>query len=275
MTYLTVCKRWLLLLCLLAAPSWVVGNQQPASADQPLTILLADVWPWAYETEHGMTQGLLVDLVRQLENSSGQALRIRLLPHQRLVFDFARHQGDLCILFANPEVDNFAERVAPVLSTSFVLVAPRSRQTPLNLKALAGESVGYIRGTFYGDEFAADQSIRKVPVHNLEQAVMMLKRGRLQALISSAPVFYHTLQQLDSPVRDWQIMPHADAQQAYLYRQRDGVPLQSSQALQSALAELERQGKLAGLTAPPQRRQSPPAQSQGANNPDQSSQPLF
>lgn len=64
MTYLTVCKRWLLLLCLLAVPSWVVGNQQPASADQPLTILLADVWPWAYETEHGMTQGLLVDLVR-------------------------------------------------------------------------------------------------------------------------------------------------------------------------------------------------------------------
>ncbi|SDU30648.1 substrate-binding periplasmic protein [Halopseudomonas salegens] len=242
--------RWLLFTCLLTFGGSLAATPS-GSTSAPLQVLVADVWPWAYEDEQQELRGLLPDLFAELASISGQALNVRRLPHQRLLHDFERGQGDLSILFANPEVDRFAARSAPILSTRFMLVAPRDSAGELSLSALSGKTVAYIRGTFYGSAFEANQSIIKIPVHHLEQAVAMLQVGRLDALISSEQVLHYTLQEIGSPADDWRIELHAEEQMAYLYRHRENVPASRIEPLLAALEQLRASGELQRLMGAP------------------------
>ncbi len=244
---------WLLLTCLLTLSSGVSASPAESSS-APLQVLVADVWPWAYEDKEQNLRGLLPDLFAELESISGQALELRMLPHQRLLHDFERGQGDVSILFANPVVDRFAARGAPILSTRFMLVAPRNYSDELTLPALSGKTVGYIRGTFYGSAFEVDRSIIKIPVHHLEQAITMLQIGRLDALISSEQVLHYTLQEMGSPVDDWRIELHAEEQMAYLYRHREHVADSRVEPLVAALEQLRANGELERIMGVPQPR---------------------
>ncbi|TVP91934.1 MAG: hypothetical protein EA348_03035 [Pseudomonadaceae bacterium] len=244
--------RWLLIACLLLPASPFAATQAP-----PLQVLVADVWPWSYRNDEDQLQGLLVDLFRELEAMTGQSMELRLLPHQRVLLELEQGLGDVSILFANPAVDNFAERSTHVLQSRFFLMAPQARKDELSLDGLAGESVGFIRGTFYGAAFEANRSIIKVPVSSLEQGVMMLKAGRLHAMISSEQLVYHTLKDLALSREDWRLELHSEKQMAYLYRHRQNVPASRVEPLVVAIEQLRANGELQYLVGVPPLDQSP------------------
>ncbi len=231
--------RALLMVCLLWPVSSSVTAQTP-----PLQVLLADVWPWSYRDESRELQGLLVDLFRALEQETGLTMELRLYPHQRVMLELSRGNGDLSILFANPAVDRFADRSAAVVRSRFFLLAHPSFTGELNLKNLPGKPVGYMRGNYYGKDFETDHSIIKIPITSLEQGVMMLHAGRLTAMISSEQLIYYTLKEMAIPEVEWRTELHSEKQMAYLYRRHDGVPATRIQPLVDAIEKLRASGEL-------------------------------
>lgn len=236
-------RRFCLLLLVALCPS-LAASDNIAEPDQPLLFMTADVWPWGYLDEQGQPAGLISRLATRLAEVSGLPLSNRVLPHQRLVYEFQRQQADFTVLFENPALDDFADSQGIALHASILLVTRHDSPLALDLDALAGHSVGYIRGTYYGEAFTLDEQIVKVPVHHLDQAIDMLQIGRLDALISSDLVFHHTLLAQQLEPEGFRISVHAAGHPAHLYMSRTPSHPQHAPILRAALEQLRASGEL-------------------------------
>lgn len=233
----------LLLLCWLLP----IGALSADEAKPPLRFMTADVWPWGYIDEYGQPAGLLSRLANRLSELSDLPLDNRVLPHQRLVHELRLHRADFAVLFENPTLDSFASSLGVVIQADILLVTRPSNSLKLNLEGLSGRKVAYIRGTYYGESFTADQHIIKVPVHNLDQAVEMLLMGRIDALISSDLVLHHTLDALGMTAGQIRIAVHAPGHPGHLYMSDQPSHPEQAQAMQGALEQLRASGELREL----------------------------
>lgn len=233
--------RFLLLLLLHAAIA--IGDTAPLQ-QKPLLFTTADVWPWGYVDPEGAPTGLISQFAEQLAAAAELPLQNRVLPHQRVLAEVQRGQADFTVLFENPYLDDLADSVGVVLNSDILLVSNHSYTAELSLKALAGKTVGYIRGTYYGEAFEHDQSIIKIPVYNLDQAIHMLHIGRLEALISSDVVFHHSLlaQNLSADHFRYEILTSGHA--AHLYMSRKASHAELRPAISAALEQMRESGEL-------------------------------
>lgn len=230
-------------LVLLIHSSFALSEAAPAPQKQ-LLFMTADVWPWGYVDPEGMPTGLISQFAEQLASTAELPLHNRVLPHQRLLADFQRGQADFTVLFENPYLDDLADSVGVVLNSDILLVSNHSFPGELSLTALAEKTVGYIRGTYYGEAFEQDQRIIKIPVYNLDQAIHMLLIGRLDALISSDVVFHHSLlaQQLSADHFHYQILTRGHA--AHLYLSRKASHPELLPRISAALEQMRVTGEL-------------------------------
>ncbi|GGC85616.1 substrate-binding periplasmic protein [Halopseudomonas salina] len=233
----------LLLLSLLITSCSAVGapvTQPPATP----TFLIAEVWPWGYFDKDNQPAGIIKRFASRLSEQAGIEMNYRVLPHQRVLADFSRSDGDYTMLFQNPEVDSFAERVAMVQVSDIMLMTHRESRLNLTLGALAGKTLGYIGGTYYGEDFHADQRIVKLPVSSLDQALRMLQLGRLDALITSDILLHHSLRQaqLDPGIFRAQVLTRGH--EAYLYVSHGSRTAAHVPLVRAALEEMRANGEL-------------------------------
>lgn len=222
-------------------------SQPPDLESQGIAFMTADVWPWGYLDANAQPVGLISTFAERLAQVAELPLDNRVLPHQRLLVEFKRGLGDYTVVFENPKLDNFAESIGIVLEADILLVANREHTGKLTLKALEGKRVGYISGTYYGEAFQQNDNIIKIPVYNLDQAMEMLRIDRLDALISSDVVFYHSLisQGLRPDLFHYEV--HARGQAAHLYMSHKATHKHLAPRLQAALHTLHQSGELRTL----------------------------
>lgn len=183
-----------LLFLLWPSAGWAEGNDATSS---PVRVATAEVWPWGYQTPNGGLGGSLADFYQRLFELTELSYRNRLLPHRRVFRELEDGQSDFAVLFESPESNRIADLVSPVVRVRVLLAARADHDIELALGGgMAGRSVGYIRGTYYGEAFAQDQTLEKVAVQDLRQAVEMLRLGRIDALVASDQAFFNTLKEL-------------------------------------------------------------------------------
>lgn len=222
--------------------------------------MTADVWPWGYHDAQGQPSGLLSDFIQRLAQKSGVPLDNRILPYQRLLAEFKRGRGDYTVVFENPEFAGLADSLGQVLSSDILLVANPDFVGDLTLGALAGKRVGYISGTYYGEAFQHDEQLIKIAVYNLDQAIEMLRINRLDAVISSDIVFYHSLLALDLRPDTFRYVTHISEQPAHLYISGRAANRHLAIRLQAALANMHQSGELRTLFYSPLRASANPLQ---------------
>ncbi|MBL4833222.1 MAG: transporter substrate-binding domain-containing protein [Pseudomonas sp.] len=232
-----------LLLTLLLVSSAVMGAPQRDHPPTP-TFLIAEVWPWGYLDENENPAGLIHMLATRLSEHAGIQMRYRVLPHQRVLADFRRSDGDYTMVFQNPIVDDFAERVGVVLTTDMLLLTHRASPQDLTLEALAGKTLGYISGTYYGEAFAADRKTIKLPLSGLEQAIRMLQLGRLDALISSDIMLRYSLEQAQLNPQMFRTRVLAPGHEAHLYVSPGSRDASHLPAVRAALKQMRISGEL-------------------------------
>jgi ABC-type amino acid transport substrate-binding protein len=219
---------------------------------QPIRFITAEVWPWGYIDAGGQPAGLLPHLARRLSEASAHPLQNRVVPHQRLLQEFRSQKADFTVLFENPALDDVAFSIGEVLRADVLLITPPDSALPMELKSLGGRRVGYIRGTYYGEEFAANTEIIKIPIHSMVQAIDMLQLGRLDAMVGSDMVFFYTLRALRLETSGFRFAAHLTSQPAHLYMARQAMHPEQAAILRSALDELRRNGELARLFEKPE-----------------------
>lgn len=233
----------LLLLSLLITSCGAVGDPVTRPATPP-TFLIAEVWPWGYFDKDNQPAGLIKTFASRLSEHAGIEMNYRVLPHQRVLADFRRSDGDYTMLFQNPEVDSFAERVAMVQVSDILLMTHRESQQSLTLGALAGKTLGYIGGTYYGEAFHADQNIVKLPLSSLDQAIRMLQLGRLDALITSDILLHHSLIQTQLDPETFRAQVLTRGHEAYLYVSHGSSTAAHVPLVRAALEEMRASGEL-------------------------------
>ena len=220
------------------------GLQSARAEPAHATFSLPDVWPWAYESEHGEQEGSLIALVKRLSELSGVPIRAELRPLRRVIREIRSGQVGFTFLFRSPELDQAAVPVGKVIDVNLMLLALASTDYPLNLKALAKERVAYIRGTYLGEAFEHDTTVVKVPVSSVGQAMDLLKMGRISAILASDHNILRTIQARKLLFRQFRYEQHVAGQPAVLYRSAMGGHPAHAEKFADALASMAQSGEL-------------------------------
>ena len=241
----------LYLLLTLVSPALAQAEPDVSLTEKPALFLLAEVWPWGYFDENREPTGLLSQLVEQLASTAELPLASRVVPHQRLLHEFRRGEADFTVVFENPSLEEFATSLGSVLETNMLLISMEGSDQELSLKGLSGRTIGYIRGTYYGEDFEHDDSVIKVPLHNMEQALDMLMMGRVDTIISSDVVLSHSLSALKLKVDAFRYRVHAPGYPANLYMAHQSLHPEYGPLIKAALDKMRASGELDEIFALP------------------------
>ena len=231
------------------------GVYPPAWADTDATPVArfasAEVWPWGFEGPDGAPQGILFELAEQLAEQAGVNLSNDLRPHRRAILELAEGIVDFSVLFEAPAVSDTAVCLDRLLEVEVWLVAPVASAQTLSLSGLSGKSVGYIRGTWYGQAFSDADTIHKVSVQNLSQAMDMLIMGRIGAVISSHVVFLQTLRAMGLAEADFRYERIDNAQHICLYMSRKAQMPALAEPMRDAARRMRESGAIEDIARRP------------------------
>lgn len=234
------------LLALLLATCFAMADTSRAEPTEPV-FLIAEVWPWGHFDEQRQPAGLIHTFATRLASRTGIKMQYRVRPHQRVLADLKHGEGDFTVLFQNPAVETYAEPIGVVQVSNILLITHKDSTQQLTLQALAGKPLGYIAGTYYGEDFHADQGTVKVPISGLDQAIRMLQLGRLEAMITSDILLHHSLKRTRTSPRDFRARMLTRGHAAYLYMANDSPNAHHLPALRAALEAMRDNGELESL----------------------------
>ena len=202
------------------AENAAVSSSENRAQPTPLIFATPAVWPWGYEDDRGKPAGTLVRFAERLSAVSDYPLINTVLPHRRAIRVLETGEADFVPLYESPMAEAAGIPVEALATTRVLVVGRAGDDLPLNIEVLPGETVGYVGGTWYGEAFANNQEIRKIPVADLSQAVDMLLLGRIRALVTTDHVFYHTLEAMNEPLDQFRVGVAISKQKGILYMSR-------------------------------------------------------
>lgn len=241
----------LAVLCLLLSPlSLAADSIAPDSlaSKNRITIAVPQVDPWGYYNEQNEPEGALVDLVKALNEVSDLEIDFYLRPLARALRELERGDVDYSVQFTTERVEAVAEQVSKLARMRILTVGAQGlpeAERPRSLDDLAGQRVGYIRGTFYGLAFHQHEGIIRVPVHDIRQGLELLDKQRLSALIGSDMVFgsaYYDSSKKPPP--GLEVLFEMEAATAMIYRSHLVPAGDRDRQLQQAMGELRESGWL-------------------------------
>ncbi|MET4028173.1 ABC-type amino acid transport substrate-binding protein [Marinobacter sp. MBR-99] len=221
-----------------------VPSGRGSSADTAALFAIPDVWPWGFQDDNGHLQGSLIELTDRLSELSGVAIRAQLLPLRRVILDVTRGRAEFAFLFQSPDLDENTIPVDTVLQLNLMLMAMRDTDFPLTLEGLASKRVGYVRGTYLGEAFKADEAVLKVPVYNIRQAIDMVLLGRISAVLASDHNIATTIDAYDFPEEEFRLQEHVKGQKARLYMSPSSGNPEHARLFKEALQHMRENGEL-------------------------------
>lgn len=245
------CYRCQLALMLLALPAIALAVQpavdmEGATPRKDAVFAIPDVPPWGYASKTGEPAGVLVAITDRMADLADVPIKYRLRPQKRALAELKSGAADFVVLFESPESEAAGKRIATLLESRVVLTT-RPAQDFKNLEDLAGGSVGFVLGTYYGKAFDDTDNIKKIPVHNLQNGLEMLDRGRIDALIHYDVMLERVIYANDYDASDFRSHVLSDGREGLLLISRrsplkDYVPL-----FQKALRQMRANGEIVEL----------------------------
>ena len=150
-----------------------------------------------YYPELSSCTGIADDLSQQLFTTLGvQSTRLT-LPYSRILHSVANNKVDMALIFRNSSIENTSTYIGPIsLSRVLIITAPKiTVEKYEDLYQL--NSVAVIRDAQFHKHFDQDEKIKKVAVKSYSQAIKMLEKGRVDAVIGSDIGLVHAMKTLD------------------------------------------------------------------------------
>ncbi len=232
---------FLIVLSAFHVPSVLATEQK---AQKAVTFSIPDVWPWAYEDDDGELHGSLIEVINRLSDKTGIPITSQLRPLRRAIVELRTGEVNFSMLFENPEMDIEAVNVAQIIRVNILLAAMAESDYPLTLGELKGKKIAYIRGTYLGEAFETDTDVVKVPVSAIRQAVELLARGRISAILASDHNLYRTLSSLHMSRDALRYSKHVPGQRGTLYMSRAASRPEAARKFSAAIAQMEANGEL-------------------------------
>lgn len=201
--------RILILLMLLLPSSWL-GAQEP----EPIVIYVNDQKPWGYR-ENGELKGASVTFSQLLSKTIDHPIHVEMAPYHRLLKDFEAGRMDFT-MFLEDQKPRSAIPVAKLLDVDIVAVGLQGFKiaTPADLNGLR---VGKMRGAMYSQKLADNTNFHCVEVNNYQQAIQLLLKGRLDAVLGTPMALRYAAQEMALPGDVLGAPFILDSKEAWLY----------------------------------------------------------
>ena len=173
----------LIFILLLCANHYSV-SAQPANILQVRTIAVS---PYGIETNEKLS-GIYYDLANRLLAKAGIESEHHIFPYGRIMHELKLGKTDLTIMFKYKELADYVDYIYPLPTLKNVVIG-RKGANYHSVKQLEKLSIAYLRGAQFSDDIDNNPKIIKQTVSDFHQGLLMLKKGRVDAIIGPmAPI---------------------------------------------------------------------------------------
>lgn len=225
-----------------------------------LAVGVENFWPISYE-EKGKAAGPYNEIVYEAFKRMGQPVDIRLLPWKRCIRLIER--GKAMIIIGPFYSKDRAEYMEYILSTPIyklntsLFLRKEDAKSGLyrGAESLYGRKIGIMRGAVYSEEFEKakrDGKLTAVELPNVEQMILMARKGRLDAFLHTTSVCkaYLEKHQLDNQfiALEPKVTPDRSAYLAFSRAALSGEQAKRLFAeLEKTLADMKKDGTLSRM----------------------------
>ncbi len=167
-------------------------SAQEASLLQVRTIAIS---PYGIESEAQLS-GIYFDLTNLLLNQAKIDREHYIYPYARIIHELKAGKTDLTIMFKYAELAPYVEYIFPLPPLKNVVVG-RKEQPLYSINQLNGKTIAYLRGANFSDEIDKNIKINKYRVNDFSQAISMLEKGRVDAIIGPLEPIYSAAKRLN------------------------------------------------------------------------------
>ena len=237
---------WMITLSALLAAFCVKAAPVAAStpSPEPVRFSLAEVDPWAGVNDNGEPYGLLVKLVEELAERTGIPMDYHVRPHSRAALELREGTVDFAPTFRAPHLEEIGEPVAPLVEVRRLVIGLADRAPIESLDELAGATVGYLSGTWYGKTFESHEGLNRMPVKNFSHGLSLLKRERLQAVVATDIAVSSRHSNGDADLR---VLMELEEGVGMIYQSHRSQRDDAARAIQDAMDSMARDGFLEEL----------------------------
>lgn len=175
-------------------PCVVVAEKSDELEPVSLSIAVTDIPPWGAIVE-GRFSGLHLEVMKDFAASYGGSYDIGVFPYARVVRKVEVGKADVAILFDTPATHRHSQQLVSLPPVAVYMITSKEHDI-LSLSKLDQPKIGRLRLATYGSSGQLFDDDAFVIVNAVDQAIVMLQRGRLNALVSTAPAFIEAVEKL-------------------------------------------------------------------------------
>ena len=169
-------------------------------SSEKLTAGLFNIVPYAYMKENKVV-GITADIIQNIENESKHDIETILLPYKRMLIYLESGQIDFAIFFLSDYSESFSEKLLPLYSLDTIIIGNKDFKISKfedirNLQLATPIGVNYNAGL--GD----DKTLQIHYVKDYKNAILMLQRKSIDALIGPRKILQFQLKQLGMNIND-------------------------------------------------------------------------
>ncbi len=175
------------------------GAVYASEKQQEIKLVSALSPPYVYYSKEGELKGIIVDMVKMINESSDYNVSLYHVPPPRIYLELMDGYADLSILPPGPNADAVAERAIEVSRASIVLASLLENKDKVQtLMDLSRKRVGYVKGINYGLLFDNIPDVYQAPLLSTDVGVEMLLLERIDFIMSSERTLAYHLKAQES-----------------------------------------------------------------------------
>ncbi len=141
--------------------------------------------PFNSFVENSRCAGASVMAVQKITENLNVELEFVAYPYARILHSLKTAQLDLALIFKNSSIKNDADYIGPVSYSKIVVVSQTDNIVNSYDDLYRLSNIAVIRNAQFEKNFDQDKKLNKAHVDSYQQAVSMLKHGRVDAVIGS------------------------------------------------------------------------------------------
>jgi polar amino acid transport system substrate-binding protein len=158
---------------------------------EELKFITLEVAPWAYQNkETGSIEGIFPDIVKEIENRTGNTIAITLTPYARINRELEAGRQDCTMLIREKERDGITD-LGELVFYHPIGVVPSKRLELKKYEELHGLKVSVLRGLIITDRFSNDRGIQKEEDTYYEISLRKMRHGRVDAIAGAIPTIQY------------------------------------------------------------------------------------
>lgn len=230
--------RLLTLLCgLLWLPCAAVATPQPLRA------ALLDVPPYAMTAADRRVVGLYPELLRGIAREAGMGIELTVVPFARVALSLRSGEADITIGFPTDALQTAGVSLGKLMTLDTLVVASPARRVLAQREALAGWTVGRLRGGCQDLE-QSGVGIRFFELGSFVSGLRMLKLERLDAVCGiTREALGHSLQEAGVTAAELGAVLVTGSREAHVFVRHD-LPEDLRTRLKAGLQRVRADGQL-------------------------------